>query len=85
MATQTLTAPKITKYEYKNVIQQNYGFGWEDNSEYEADSKGNSIVMNDKLSPKGHRETLCSHDLREYRATGYATRLIFRKVLRSTI
>lgn len=61
---------KATKYNYLKVIQQNYGFGWEDNSEYQSNSKGNVI---DKA--------LFLHDLKEYRLTGYATRTIFRKSL----
>jgi hypothetical protein len=32
------------KYTYLAVIQQNYGFGWEDNSEYQTDSKGINCV-----------------------------------------
>lgn len=72
---------KQNKYNYLNVIQQNYGQGWEDVSEYEATSTGGSIEKSHKLSPKGRIETLCSHDLREYRLTGYATRVIFRKEL----
>lgn len=74
---------KNLKYNYLNVIQQNYGQGWEDVSTYTANSKGSSIEFSDKLSPKGKRETLLSHDLREYRITGYATRVIFRKELKS--
>jgi hypothetical protein len=65
---------KANKYNYLNVIQQNYGNGWEDNSEYQAKSNGVSI---DKTT----RELL-NHDLKEYRLTGYPTRLIFRKELK---
>ena len=61
---------KINKYSYLKVIQQNYGNGWEDNSQYEATSTGNSI---DKK--------LLLNDLKEYRLTGYNTRVIFRKEL----
>lgn len=81
---------KQNKYNYLNVIQQNYGQGWEDVSEYEADSKGRSI--NDSLhsgkfvtNPKTGRErelTLLQHDLNEYCLTGYSTRVIFRKELK---
>ena len=67
---QTITQQKLNKYKYLKVIQQNYGFGWEDNSEYEATSKGNSI---DKKLFLG--------DLKEYRRTGYNTRVVFRKEL----
>ena len=67
---QTITHKKLNKYKYLKVIQQNYGFGWEDNSDYEATSKGNSI---DKKLFLG--------DLKEYRRTGYNTRVVFRKEL----
>lgn len=73
-----------TKYNYYNVIQQHYGQGWEDVSEYEADSTGQSKEMSDKPNPKtGRPETLLRHDLREYNLTGYATRVIFRKELKA--
>lgn len=62
---------RANKYKYNKVIQQNYGFGWEDVSEYEAKSNGNTI---DK--------SLLVHDFKEYRLTGYATRVIFRKELK---
>lgn len=79
---------RTNKYNYLNVIQQYYGQGWEDVSEYEADSKGRSI--NDSLhsgkfreTPKGRKVeiTLLSHDLAEYNRLGYPTRVIFRKEL----
>lgn len=56
------------KYTYTKVIQQNYGQGWEDVSEYESNSAG---VAKDK--------DLLAHDLKEYRLMGYSTRVIFRK------
>ena len=59
------------KYKYLKVIQQYYN-SWEDVSEYETNSKG---VAKDK--------PLLSHDLKEYRLTGYATRVIQRKELSS--
>ena len=62
---------KTTKYNYLKVIQQHYGQGWEDASEYEANSTGNA---KDKK--------LLIHDLKEYRRTGYPTRTIFRKELK---
>lgn len=62
---------KATKYNYLKVIQQNYCQGWEDVSEYEANSTGNA---KDK--------DLLIHDLKEYRRTGYPTRIIFRKELK---
>ena len=71
---------KITKkYNYLKVIQQQYGQGWEDVSEYETDSQGAPIEVSDKPSPKGKRESLLHHDLREYRTTGYPTRVIKRR------
>lgn len=72
---------KSNKYNYLNVIQQNYGHGWEDVSEYKANSKGVCVEISDKLSPKGRKETLLSHDVREYHLMGYSTRVIFRKEL----
>ena len=68
-----MTNSKVNKYEYLNVIQQSSGQGWEDHSTYEAKSNGNSIDNETKL--------LLRHDLKEYRASGYPTRLIFRKKL----
>lgn len=82
---------KANKYDYINVIQQHYGQGWEDVSEYEADSKGNSIgdalhsgkfVTNEKTG-RTRELTLLSHDLKEYRMLGYPTRVIFRKELKT--
>lgn len=73
---------KQTKYIYLAVIQQNYGgYGWEDVSEYETDSTYTPIEQSDKLSPKGFKESLLRHDLREYRLTGYPTRVIHRREL----
>ena len=56
------------KYEYTKVIQQNYGQGFEDVSEYDSNSQG---VAKDKK--------LLLNDLKEYRLMGYSTRVIFRK------
>lgn len=80
---------KNNKYNYLNVIQQNYGFGWEDVSEYEANSSGMSTepahlvkwASGEIKSDPIRTESLLKHDLREYRLTGYATRVIFRKEL----
>jgi len=81
---------KNNKYEYWNVIQQKYGQGWEDVSHYEANSQGQSIgdslhsgtfITNDKTG-RTRELTLLTHDLKEYRLTGYATRVIFRKELK---
>jgi hypothetical protein len=66
------------KYTYLAVIQQNYGFGWEDNSEYQTDSKGNAIEY--KII-KGKKISLLRNDFEEYLKTGYATRIIKRKEL----
>lgn len=72
---------KANKYTYNKVIQQHYGQGWEDVSEYETNSAGYNLEMSDKLSPTGKKESLLSHDLREYKLMGYATRVIRRKTL----
>ena len=82
---------KTNKFEYKNVIQQNYGaYGWEDVSEYEANSTGKSINTalhsGTFVKTKTGRErelTLLAHDLKEYRLTGYPTRVIFRRELKN--
>jgi CO dehydrogenase/acetyl-CoA synthase alpha subunit len=76
---------KVNKYSYVKVIQQNYGQGWEDVSEYNCDSSYIPLEFNDKvlITPKGreYKETLLKHDLREYSLMGYSTRVINRKVL----
>lgn len=64
---------RTKKYNYFNVIQQNYGHGWEDNSQYPANSDGTSI-------DKDTRDLL-RHDLAEYTFTGYPTRTILRREL----
>ena len=75
------------KYTYLQVIQQNYGFGWEDNSEYECNSQYQNFEKSGKfrLNKFGRNIeiSLIAHDLAEYRLTGYSTRLICRKVLNS--
>jgi len=66
---------KANKYKYLKVIQQHYNQGWEDVSEYETNSQG---------TPKEFEKdgkSLLSHDLKEYRRTGYATRVVKRKEL----
>jgi len=60
---------KLNKFNYILVIQQFFG-NWEDMSEYEATATQNA---KDK--------ELLRHDLKEYRLTGYPTRVIFRKEL----
>jgi hypothetical protein len=74
---------KNNKYKYLKVIQQNYGFGWEDNSEYETDSKGYCVERVKRLNKYGRMQnfSLCSEDYKEYVLTGYATRIINRKEL----
>jgi hypothetical protein len=69
---------KQNKYKYLAVIQQNYGFGWEDNSEYETDSKGNPIKYE---IANGIYISNLRHDYKEYKMTGYSTRIIKRKEL----
>ncbi len=69
---------KTNKYNYEKVIQQHFGT-WEDVSIYEANSQGKPLEISDKLSPKGKKETLLAHDLREYRLLSYPTRVIFRR------
>lgn len=59
---------KNRKHTYWKVIQQHYGFGWEDVSHYEANSNG---------STKDYQ--LLKHDAKEYRLTGYPTRIVFRR------
>ena len=76
-----------TKYEYTKVIQQHYGHGWEDVSEYETNSQfinteKSGVFYTDKHGKK-REYSLISHDLKEYRFTGYPTRLIKRKKLRN--
>lgn len=81
---------KANKYCYLNVIQQHFGHGWEDVSEYEADSQGRSIndslhsgkFVTSKRSGRTKEISLLVHDVNEYRLTGYPTRIIFRKELK---
>lgn len=76
---------KQNKYNYFLVIQQNYGHGWEDNSQYLAKSDKTPIEKSGKFRKlKSGLEipiSLFAHDLAEYRLTGYSTRYIFRKEL----
>jgi hypothetical protein len=80
---------KQNKYTYLNVIQQNYGQGWEDVSEYEANSQfinleKSGVFYEDKKGRK-REYWLTTHDLKEYRLTGYPTRIINRKELNKAI
>ena len=78
---------KQNKYEYLQVIQQHYGQGWEDVSTYECSSqflnfeKSGSFFTDSKGRQK--ERSLIGYDLMEYRRTGYATRLICRKELKT--
>jgi hypothetical protein len=65
------------KYLYTKVIQQYYGQGWEDASEYKCNSLGNTI---ETCTTKDNKivKTI-KLDLKEYRLLGYPTRVIFRK------
>ena len=74
-----------TKYNYLKVIQQNYGQGWEDVSEYETNSQGEPKEFHEYPVIDGkHRQTisLVRYDLAEYKLTGYPTRVIGRKELK---
>jgi hypothetical protein len=81
----TTQSKKATKYSYSKVIQQHFGHGWEDVSEYETNSqymnfeKSGSFVTDSKGRQK--ELSLIAHDLREYRLTGYPTRIINRRTL----
>lgn len=78
----------VNKYDYAKVIQQNYGQGWEDVSEYHCNSAGivtemSGVFRPSKFAGRPPRElTLLQHDKAEYELTGYATRVISRKTLR---
>lgn len=78
-------AVKVNKYGYVKVIQQHYGQGWEDVSEYECNSSYIPLEYNSKILVnkygREYKETLLKHDLREYMLLGYSTRVIKRKVL----
>lgn len=83
---------KTNKYNYLRVIQQNYGQGWEDVSEYEATSSGKPLeytkinAVSEKTGlPKIRLVSLLSQDLKEYQLTGYSTRVIFRKELNESV
>lgn len=80
---------KTNKYTYLKVIQQQYGQGWEDVSEYETNSQGEPKEWSDKphISPTGkvRKQSLLLHDFKEYQFTGYPTRVIQRKKLNSLI
>ncbi|MCL1656781.1 hypothetical protein M2T79_09235 [Elizabethkingia miricola] len=75
---------KTNKYTYLKVIQQNYGHGWEDCSEYITDSIGLPVerVLVPFPSKKWHySNTLLNQDLKEYKLLGYPTRVIRRRIV----
>jgi hypothetical protein len=76
---------KTNKYSYSRVIQQYYGQGWEDVSAYETGSdyistEGSGVL---RTNSKGRtfEPSLLNHDLKEYRLTGYPTRVVSRREL----
>ncbi len=76
---------KVNKYYYLKVIQQNYGQGWEDVSEYETNSQGMPKEFHEfpKVDGVSKRKiSLARHDLAEYKLTGYPTRIISRKEIK---
>lgn len=78
---------KNNKYDYYAIIQQNYGQGWEDVSYYETDSSYTNRQGSGKFKTlaNGYQKeiALITHDIKEYRLLGYATRLINRKELKT--
>lgn len=72
---------RVVKYSYLKVIQQHYGQGWEDVSEYDCNSnyypKEATVKVIDGKYIHSH---LYRDDLREYRLMGYPTRVINRRV-----
>lgn len=77
---------KTNKYKYLKVIQQNYGQGWEDVSQYECTSQGFDLEFETEKLASGEirpnkLKPLIKHDLKEYKQIGYPTRSIQRKKL----
>jgi len=74
---------KQNKYYYCKVIQQNFGGGWEDVSEYECDSQGRTKEKVEKvINGRTIKVSLLKLDLKEYElGNNYPTRVIFRKQL----
>lgn len=70
---------KQNKYKYLIVIQQHYGQGWEDVSQYDSNSYGQCLEKHTDGT------SLLKHDLAEYRLTGYPTRTIKRKELNTEL
>lgn len=71
---------KTNKYKYVKVIQQHYGQGWEDVSEYETNSQYVPIEQVQSINSRG-TQSLLVHDYKEYRLSGYPTRVVKRKQL----
>lgn len=69
---------KRNKYTYLKAIQQHYGQGWEDVSEYETNSNGTPKEYISSINSRGS-QSLLVHDLKEYILLGYATRVVRRK------
>lgn len=78
---------KATKYNYFRVIQQNYGGSWEDVSYYPCNSQGvtteKSGFFRTLRSGRVVERTLLAYDVEQYRLTGYPTRVITRRELKS--
>lgn len=76
---------KVNKYKYLKIIQQNYGQGWEDVSEYETNSaytfNEGSGKFRELKSGRKVEIPLITHDYKEYNLTGYPTRVVRRKEL----
>ena len=74
---------RANKSTYLKVIQQHYGQGWEDVSSYETGSDHISHEKSGQFyttkSGATRERSLIAHDLKEYRLTGYPTRVINRK------
>lgn len=65
----------MNKYNYYQVIQQNYGSGFEDVDTHECKSNGT-------MSTEARKVLRCN--VKAYREnTNYATRIIFRRELRT--
>jgi hypothetical protein len=78
------TSVKKNKYNYFKVIQQAYGQGWEDVSQYPCNSQGIVTEMSGKFKElrNGRKRelTVLEYDLAEYKYKNqYPTRVIFRK------
>lgn len=76
---------RTNKHNYLKVIQQNYGQGWEDVSEYKTNSTYtlNEGSGNFRTLKSGRKIEipLIKHDYKEYESTGYPTRIVRRKKL----